>query len=174
MRKIFLLITFIILFSCGEEVIDKPVNLISKEKMIDILYDLAIIDAAKSTGPQVMENKLKESIYIEQAMVVGANKRFASALISPNISNLTKWCAEHNIPVKSKEGLVKIPDVVELLQREIQQINKTLQEHEEVKRFQMVNSEWSPLTGELSPTLKLRRNVIAKNYKELINKLLSE
>lgn len=57
MRKIFLLITFIILFSCGEEVIDKPVNLISKEKMIDILYDLAIIDAAKSTGPQVMENK---------------------------------------------------------------------------------------------------------------------
>ncbi|MGB5203542.1 DUF4296 domain-containing protein [Eudoraea sp.] len=57
MRKIFFLITFIILFSCGEEVIDKPVNLISKEKMIDILYDLAIIDAAKSTGPQVMENK---------------------------------------------------------------------------------------------------------------------
>ncbi|MFC2148630.1 DUF4296 domain-containing protein [Bacteroidota bacterium] len=57
MRKIFFLITFIILFSCGEEVIDKPVNLISKEKMIDILYDLAIIDAAKSTGPHVMENK---------------------------------------------------------------------------------------------------------------------
>ncbi|MGB5459162.1 MAG: DUF4296 domain-containing protein [Eudoraea sp.] len=57
MRKIFFLITFIILFSCGEEVIDKPVNLISKEKMIDILYDLAIIDAAKSTGPHAMENK---------------------------------------------------------------------------------------------------------------------
>jgi len=57
MRKIFLLITFIILFSCGEEVIDKPVNLISKEKMVDILYDLAIIDAAKSTGPHVMENE---------------------------------------------------------------------------------------------------------------------
>ncbi len=57
MRKIFLLITFIIFFSCGEEVIEKPINLISKEKMIDILYDLAIIDAAKSTGPQVMENK---------------------------------------------------------------------------------------------------------------------
>lgn len=57
MRKIFFLITFIILFSCGEEVIDKPVNLISKKKMIDILYDLAIIDAAKSSGPRIIENK---------------------------------------------------------------------------------------------------------------------
>jgi hypothetical protein len=57
MRKIFLLITFIILFSCGEEVIEKPVDLISKEKMIDILHDLAIINAAKTTGPRVMEDK---------------------------------------------------------------------------------------------------------------------
>lgn len=57
MGKIFLLITFILLFSCGEEVIDKPVNLISKEKMINILHDLAIINAAKTTGPQVMENR---------------------------------------------------------------------------------------------------------------------
>jgi hypothetical protein len=57
MRKIFLLITFIILFSCGEEVIDMPVNLISKEKMIDILYDMAIINAAKTNAPQVMEDR---------------------------------------------------------------------------------------------------------------------
>ena len=57
MRKIFLLITFIILFSCGEEVIDMPVNLISKEKMIDILYDMAIINAAKINAPQIMEDR---------------------------------------------------------------------------------------------------------------------
>jgi len=57
MRKIFLLITFIILFSCGEEVIDMPANLISKEKMIDILYDMAIINAAKTNAPQVMEDR---------------------------------------------------------------------------------------------------------------------
>lgn len=57
MRKIFFLITFIILFSCGEEVIDMPVNLISKEKMIDILYDMAIINAAKTNAPQVMEDR---------------------------------------------------------------------------------------------------------------------
>lgn len=57
MRKIFLLITFVSLFSCGEEVIDKPVNLISKEKMIDILYDMAIINSAKTNAPQVMEDR---------------------------------------------------------------------------------------------------------------------
>ncbi|MGB5229338.1 DUF4296 domain-containing protein [Eudoraea sp.] len=57
MRKIFLLISFIILFSCGEEVIDMPNNLISKEKMIDILYDMAIINAGKTTAPQVMEER---------------------------------------------------------------------------------------------------------------------
>lgn len=57
MRKIFLLITFVSLFSCGEEVIDKPVNLISKEKMIDILYDMAIINSAKTNAPKVMEDR---------------------------------------------------------------------------------------------------------------------
>lgn len=56
-RKIFLLIALIIIFSCGEEVIEKPTNLISKEKMINILYDLAVIDAAKSTGPREIDNK---------------------------------------------------------------------------------------------------------------------
>jgi len=57
MRKLFLLIIVSTLFSCGEDVIEKPVNLIPKEKMIDILYDLAIINSAKSSGPQIMENK---------------------------------------------------------------------------------------------------------------------
>lgn len=57
MRKTFFLISFIFLFSCGEEVIEKPIDLISKEKMIDILYDLALINAAKTTGPQVMEDR---------------------------------------------------------------------------------------------------------------------
>ena len=57
MRKILFLIPLIFLFSCGEEVIKKPIDLISKEKMIDILYDLALINAAKTTGPQVMEDR---------------------------------------------------------------------------------------------------------------------
>jgi hypothetical protein len=114
MRKIFLLITVIILFSCGEEVIEKPVNLISKEKMIDILHDLAIINAAKTTGPRVMEDKnfvpmqfIYDKYEIDSMQFVSSDLYYASRPLE--YEEIYKKIEERII--KQKEGFEKQKEI---------------------------------------------------------------
>lgn len=124
--------------------------------------------AGKYIAPQAIENKLKESFFIEQAMVIGENEKFASALISPNFAFLHDWCSIHKIQFRDNKELIEIPEVIERFNKEVRVVNNSLGEHEQIKRFRLVIEEWTPQTGELSPTLKLRRNLVARNYKELI------
>ena len=131
------------------------------------------LSGGKYVAPQVIENKLKASELIEQAMVIGNNEKFASALISPDFVLLHDWCAEHHIHFKSNKELIQIPEVIAQIQKEVNEINKTLGEHEKIKRFRLVSHEWSPGSGELSPTLKLRRNVISETYKDIIAEIYS-
>ena len=142
-------------------------------KITDRKKEMFKLSGGKYIAPQMIENKLKVSNLIEQAMVIGANQKFASALISPNFVLLHDWCAEHKIHFENNKELIQIPEVVAQIQKEVNTINKTLGQHEEIKRFRLVCAEWSPVTGELSPTLKLRRNVIAEKYKEIIDEIYS-
>lgn len=142
-------------------------------KITDRKKEMFKLSGGKYIAPQMIENKLKVSNLIEQAMVIGANQKFASALISPNFVLLHDWCAEHKIHFENNKELIQIPEVVAQIQKEVNAINKTLGQHEEIKRFRLVCAEWSPLTGELSPTLKLRRNVIAEKYKDIIAEIYS-
>jgi long-chain acyl-CoA synthetase len=121
----------------------------------------------------MIENKLKTSNFIEQVMVIGANEKFASALISPNFPLLHDWCAEHKIHFQDNKELIQLPEVIEKIQAEVNKINKTLGSHEQISRIRLVCEEWSPASGELSPTLKLRRNVVAVKYQNLINDIYS-
>lgn len=142
-------------------------------KITDRKKEMFKLSGGKYIAPQMIENKLKASELIEQAMVIGAGEKFASALIAPNFVLLHDWCAENHIHFENNKELVQIPAVVAKIQKEVQQINKTLGLHEEIKRFRLVCDEWSPATGELSPTLKLRRNVVAEKYKGLIGEIYS-
>jgi long-chain acyl-CoA synthetase len=142
-------------------------------KITDRKKEMFKLSGGKYIAPQMIENKLKTSNMIEQAMVIGANEKFASALISPNFVLLHDWCAGHKIHFEDNKDLIQKPEVVSLLQKEVNVINKTLGQHEEIKRFRLVCAEWSPVTGELSPTLKLRRNVIAEKYKHIIEEIYS-
>jgi long-chain acyl-CoA synthetase len=142
-------------------------------KITDRKKEMFKLSAGKYIAPQMIENKLKGSNLIEQAMVIGANEKFASALISPSFVLLHDWCAENKIHFEDNKDLIQKPEVVSLLQKEVNEINKTLGQHEEIKRFRLVCAEWSPVTGELSPTLKLRRNVIAEKYKHIIEEIYS-
>jgi long-chain acyl-CoA synthetase len=142
-------------------------------KITDRKKEMFKLSGGKYIAPQMIENKLKASELIEQAMVIGANEKFASALISPNFVLLHDWCAQHHIHFENNEELVRKPEVVARLQKEVQLINKTLGLHEEIKRFRLVCAEWGPVTGELSPTLKLRRNVVAERYKDIIGEIYS-
>ncbi len=138
-------------------------------KITDRKKEMFKMSGGKYIAPQMIENKLKESFFIEQAMVVGENEKFASALISPNFEYLHDWCSQHKIHFRDNEELVQIKEVVAQYLKEVELINKTLGQHEEIKRFRLVCEEWSSQSGELSPTLKLKRNFIAKKYKHIID-----
>ena len=96
-------------------------------------------------------------------MVVGENEKFVSALISPNFNYLHFYASKHKIHYRENSDLIKHSEIINKIQKEINLVNETLGEHERIKRFRLVCEEWSQQTGELSPTLKLKRNVIYKN-----------
>lgn len=121
--------------------------------------------------PQVIENKLKEILFIDQAFVTGENEKFASVLIAPDFAQLHKWCYEQEIKFSDNKELIQLPKVMELFQQEVTQINKQLSAAEHIKRFRLVADEWSPQTGELSPTLKLKRQQLAGKYAKMIDEI---
>ncbi|HPM89468.1 MAG TPA: long-chain fatty acid--CoA ligase [Tenuifilaceae bacterium] len=122
----------------------------------------------KYVAPQLIENKLKESFFIEQCMVVGENEKFVSVLISPNFSFLHDWCSHHKIHFQNNQELITLPEVISRFQKEINGINKQLSDYEQIKRFRLVPEQWSQETGELSPTLKLRRKLLYDRYEKLL------
>jgi long-chain acyl-CoA synthetase len=140
-------------------------------KITDRKKEMFKLSAGKYIAPQVIENKLKESFFIEQAMVIGENEKFASAILSPNFTFLHDWCSIHKIQFRDNKELTELTEVIERYTREVREVNKSLGEHEQIKRFRLVTEEWTPLTGELSPTLKLKRNYLSKQYKDIITEI---
>ena len=131
------------------------------------------LSSGKYVAPQVIENKLKESIFIEQAMVIGENQKFASAIISPDFNFLHNWAMRHKIDSRDNAELIRLPIVVTRFQRVVNEINKLMGQTEQIKRFRLVQEEWSPITGELSPTLKLKRKFLAQRYERIIEDIFS-
>lgn len=140
-------------------------------KITDRKKEIFKLSSGKYVAPQMIENKFKESIFIEQIMVVGENEKFASALISPNLEYLHSWAALHKIQFRDNKDLVNTKEVNARYQKEVDVINKTLGEHEKIKRFRLVCEEWSPASGELSPTLKLKRAVIYNKYDHILREI---
>ncbi len=137
-------------------------------KITDRKKEIFKLSSGKYIAPQVIENKFKESFFIQQLMVIGENEKFASALISPNFEFLHNWCSIHDVKYRDNKELIQIPEVVARYQKEVKEINKNLALHEQIKRSRLVYKEWTPGTGELSPTLKLKRNFIYKEYEHII------
>lgn len=142
-------------------------------KITDRKKEIFKLSNGKYIAPQVIENKLKESFFIQQLMVIGENEKFASALISPNFEFLHNWCSIHDIKYRGNQELIQIPEVVARYQKEVKEINKNLALHEQIKRSRLVYKEWTPGTGELSPTLKLKRKFIYKEYEHIIKEIFS-
>ena len=129
--------------------------------------------AGKYIAPQVIENIMKESSLIEQAMVVGENEKFASALISVNMDYLHFWATKHKIHFSDNKELVQKKEIIARVQKEINKVNKRLGQVEQIKRFRLVCDSWSPETGELSPTLKLKRKEIYTRYDHILKEIYS-
>jgi long-chain acyl-CoA synthetase len=122
----------------------------------------------KYVAPQVMENKLKASRFIEQVMVIGENQKFPAALIVPEFVFLKEWCERKGIPFESREQVIKDQRVQDRLFKEVQVANEGLGQWEQVKKIALLPKEFAIDTGELTPTLKLRRKpILAKYTKEV-------
>lgn len=143
-------------------------------KITDRKKDIFKLSAGKYVAPQLIENFLRESEYIEQAMVVGENEKFASAIISPNFNTLHYWALKHNLHYRDNAELITLPEVHNKMQQVIDSYNTHLAPHEQIKRFRLVSEDWSCANGLLSPTLKIKRNPLTEKYRNLINEIYNK
>ncbi len=125
----------------------------------------------KYVAPQFIENKFKESLYVDQIMVIGEGEKFTSALIAPNFEVLREWAKENGITSGEKEALVEDAGVTTLFKGIVEQVNQELEKDQQIRRYRLITEEWSPDSGELSPTLKLKRKVLQEKYRKLIGEI---
>lgn len=141
-------------------------------KITDRKKELFKTAGGKYIAPQVIENKMKESPYIEQIMVVGGDdKKYISALIVPSFVQLTAWAEKNGVVVLSNEELIKDKQVLSLLDNEIKKFNDNFGQWEQIKKFVALPNEWSVESGELTPTMKPKRKIIAERYSKEINSI---
>lgn len=128
----------------------------------------------KYVAPQVLENKFKESIYIEQIMVIGENRRFPSALIVPNFEKLREWAARNDIKENNYDSLIQLKPVCDKIWSEVDRLNEDFGNWEKVKKIALLANEFTIEGGELTPKLSLRRKVILQKYASMIEKLYAD
>lgn len=127
----------------------------------------------KYVNPHAIESKFTESPLIEQMIVIGENKKFAAALLSPDFAYLKSWAKIHHVEASTNEELIQHPVVQKRYKEEVKKLNQHFGDFEQVKRWILVADEWTQPNGMLSPTLKIKRKVIEARYAEQIEKLFS-
>jgi long-chain acyl-CoA synthetase len=125
----------------------------------------------KYVSPEMVENSLKESAFIDALMVVGENQKFAAAIIVPDFNHLRSWCQIKGIPYTSNAEMIALERIKKRFHKEIHKYNRHLGATEQIKAFELLDTEWTVDSGELTATLKLRRKLIAERYKDKIDKL---
>jgi long-chain acyl-CoA synthetase len=140
-------------------------------KITDRKKEMFKTSGGKYIAPQVIEQLLKESPFIEHIMVIGENRPYPAAMIIPNFEYLKGWCEVKEIPFISREKAVADPVIFKRIQREIDRFNQELGQTEKIKKFRLLPNEWSITDGELSPTLKLRRKFIIEKYHQVIEEM---
>jgi long-chain acyl-CoA synthetase len=140
-------------------------------KITDRKKEIFKISGGKYVAPLPIENKMKESVFIEQIMVVGSNEKFAGALIVPAFEKITAHFLKMNIVIDSTFDMTQDKNILKLIRAELDNYNKLFAAHEQVKKFQLVPNEWTIDGGELTATMKLKRKVIMNKYAELIARI---
>ncbi|MEY3562405.1 MAG: AMP-dependent synthetase/ligase [Bacteroidota bacterium] len=143
-------------------------------KITDRKKEIFKTSGGKYVAPQPIENKMKESPFIEQMMVVGPERKFTAALIVPAFANLKSWCEKNELPHQSNDEMISNPRVQEHYKSIVEKFNVQFNHIEQVKKFELLNAEWTIDGGELTPTLKLKRKVITEKYGDAIERIYAE
>jgi long-chain acyl-CoA synthetase len=152
------------------------IGIIEKEylKITDRKKEMFKTSGGKYIAPQLMENKFKESLLIDQLMIVGEDKNYPAALIVPNFEALKEYCRYKDIPYLTDEEMIQKPEIIDKFQKDIDQSNKYFGKWEQVKKFKLLGSSWGIETQELTPTLKLKRKIIHKKFEKEIDQLYAK
>ncbi len=142
-------------------------------KITGRIKDLIITSGGKNISPQNLENSLKASSFIEQTAIIGDNRNFLSALIVPAFAELENWAKAGGIAFSSRKELLEKPEVNKLFEKEIAEHTKHFARVEQIRRFRLLDAEWSQETDELTPTLKVKRRVISAKYAKEIESMYS-
>jgi len=140
-------------------------------KITDRKKELFKTSGGKYVAPQPIENKLKESKYVEQVMVVGNDRKFVGALIVPSFVALTDWTKHKNLSFSSNEEMIQSPEVLHLFENIVKHYNEYFNHVEQVKKFELLPGEWTIESGEMTPKLSMKRKVIMEKYKNQIEKI---
>ncbi|MEO5571013.1 MAG: long-chain fatty acid--CoA ligase [Bacteroidia bacterium] len=143
-------------------------------KITDRKKEIFKTSGGKYIAPQMIENKLKESPFIEQAMIIGENEKFAAALIVPAYIYIKDWAARQGLTYTTHEEIAGSKEVRDQLREEIERVNKTLAQYESIKKFELLTREFSIEKGEMTPKLSLKRKAILENNKEVVRKIFGE
>ena len=140
-------------------------------KITDRKKEMFKTSGGKYIAPQVIENQLKQSLFIEQIMVVGSGRKMPTALIQPNVEFVLKWLDEEGINCSLLSNAVKETKLIQAFQSEIDIQNQNFGSWEQIKKFKLTPNEWTIVDGHLTPTMKLKRKVIAEKYSDLIESM---
>lgn len=136
--------------------------------------ELIKTSGGKFIAPALIENKIKGNVLVGQSALVGDKRKFASLLISPHFEALEPWAKANGIRFSNRQELVANPRVIEEYKKIVDKVNATLAQYETIKRFHVVPDEWTLETGELTPSMKLKRRVINQKYEDAIQDLYAD
>jgi long-chain acyl-CoA synthetase len=137
-------------------------------RIVDRKKDIIITSGGKNISPSEIENKLKVSPYVKEAVVIGDRRKFISALIGIEYDTVSNWALRRNIPFTTYRDLSEKPEVVELIEKVVNEVNRDLAQVEQVKEFRMIPKELDHEDGELTATQKVRRSQIEAKLGDLI------
>lgn len=139
--------------------------------LTDRIKDLYKTSNGKYIAPQVLESRLAENKYIDEVAVIGDRRKYVTALVVPNFSQLRMWAKENNIETNNIEDLVNDKQVQDFVLRQIENVQKFEAEHEKIKKIRLLPNHFSIMNGEVTNTMKVRRNVVAKRYAKEIESM---
>ncbi|MFP5041203.1 AMP-dependent synthetase/ligase [Parasediminibacterium sp. JCM 36343] len=137
-------------------------------KITDRKKELFKTSGGKYVAPQPLENKMKESPFIEQVMIIGAEKKFVASLIVPSFPTIKEWMKDKGIAIGTNEEIIKNKLVIAHFQGIIEKYNNFFNHVEQVKKFELLPKEWSVETGEMTPKLSLKRKVVMEKYRDVV------
>jgi len=143
-------------------------------KITDRVKEVFKTSGGKFVAPLPIENKMKESWFIKNIMVIGENRKFTAALIVPDKVFVFNWCRKKGHDKLGVDDITKCKILKDRIWKDIQKYNKRFSHIEQIKKFEIIHDDWTVETGELTPTLKLKRKIILEKYKELINQIYCE